>query len=316
MPADARTTPALSTHSVALTGLLLNVSLALVKLIAGIIGHSGALIADAVESLADIVGSAVIWGGLRIGALPADEDHPYGHGKAEALAGLVVACILFGAGIGIAVQAIRDIRTPHHSPEAWTLVVLVVVIVAKYAMFLLAKRVARREGSGAMHVDAGHHVSDAITSLAAGIGICVAVFGERIFGKAALPPGSFLGTGWESADDWAALLASGVIAFNALQLARVPLRELMDTTTDEDLDRAAAPARAIAMSIEGVRAIETLRVRKSGGGYWLEMHVQVAPDMHVKDAHVIGGKVRAMVRKSVPGVRDVHVHIEPFEPAA
>jgi cation diffusion facilitator family transporter len=303
----------LSSHKTALIGLLVNVALAMVKLISGIVGHSGALIADAAESLADIAGSAVIWGGLRIGAIPADEDHPYGHGKAEALAGLVVACILVGAGVGIAVQAWRDIRTPHLAPEPWTLAVLVLVIVAKYSMFVVARRVARREGSGAMHVDAGHHVSDAVTSLAAGVGICVAVFGERMFGKATLAPGSFWGTGWESADDWAALLASAVIVYNAAQLMRVPLRELMDTTTGEDVSRAAEPARQVAMSVEGVRHIEKVRVRKSGGGYWLEMHVQVDGGLPVREGHAIGGCVRARVRTEVPGVRDVHVHIEPFE---
>lgn len=313
MAAPTSQPASLSSHKTALIGLMLNVALALVKLIAGIVGHSGALIADAVESLADIVGSAVIWGGLRIGALPADEDHPYGHGKAEALAGLVVSVILLVAGVGIAVQALHDIRTPHQSPAAWTLAVLLVVIVAKYSMFVVARRVARREGSGAMHVDAGHHVSDAITSLAAGIGICVAVFGERLFGKATLSPGSVWGTGWESADDWAAMLASFVIMYNAVQLIRVPLRELMDTTTGEDLSRAAEPARQVAIAVPGVQRIEKTRVRKSGGGYWLEMHVQVDGSLSVREGHAIGGRVRAAVRAQVPGVRDVHVHIEPFE---
>lgn len=313
MPPSASATTPVSSHKAALVGLVLNVVLAMIKLIAGIVGHSGALIADAVESLADIAGSAVIWGGLRIGALPADEDHPYGHGKAEALAGLVVSIILFGAGLGIAVQSVHDIRTPHQSPAAWTLAVLLVVIVAKYAMFLFARRIAKREASGALQVDAGHHVADAITSLAAGIGICVAVFGERMFGKVSLPPGSWRGTGWESADDWAALLASFVIMYNAVQLIRIPLRELMDTTTDEDVSRAAEPARQVALAVSGVRNIEKIRVRKSGAGYWMEMHVQVDGGLSVREGHAIGGGVRAAVRQKVPGVRDVHVHIEPFE---
>lgn len=310
MQTPVRSPILVSAGSTALLGLLVNVVLALVKLVAGIIGHSGALVADAVESLADIVGSVVIWGGLRIGALPADDDHPYGHGKAESIAGLCVVALLLGAGILIGLRAVHDIRTPHQAPEAWTLAVLVLVIVAKYGMYVFSKRVAKRDGSGAMHVDAAHHVSDAITSLAAGVGIAIAVFGPRVFASAPAPA---FGSGWETADDWGALVAAGVILYNALVLLRVPLSELMDSTTSEDITRAADPARRVAMQIKGVEGIEKILARKSGGRYWLEMHVQVDPAMAVAEAHAIGGRVRAAVRESVASVRDVHVHIEPFE---
>ncbi len=308
---EAPTSASARTRRMTLIGLLVNVSLCMVKLVAGIVGHSGALIADAIESLADIAGSLVIWSGLTIGAMPADEDHPYGHGKAEGLAGLAVAILVFAAGVSISFKAVHDIRVPHESPEPFTLIVLLAVVVVKYSLFLAAKRVASAEGSGAVEVDAGHHVSDAITSLAAAIGISIAIFGQRWFGGPGL-----LGFGWETADDWAALFAGAIILFNAVTLARIPLRELMDASTPEDEQRVVAPARTIARGVEGVRDIEKLQARKSGGHYWLEMHVQVDPTMLVKDAHIVGGKVRATIRAQMPQVRDVHVHIEPHEPSA
>lgn len=293
------------TRTVTLIGLGVNITLALGKLICGIVGHSGALIADAIESLADIAGSLVIWSGLTIGSIPADDDHPYGHGKAEALAGLVVALMVVAASVGIAVKAVHDIRTPHTSPAMFTLAVLVLVVVIKTVMFFAARRVAHEAGSGAVEVDAFHHVSDAITSLAAFVGITIALFGSRWFAAS--------GWRWETADDWAALFAAGVILYNGISLGRIPLRELMDAAHPDDVRRAIDPARTVAMSIEHVRAVEKVRARKSGSGFWLDMHVQVDPDMPVRDAHAVGGRVRAAVRTRVSGVRDVLVHIEPFE---
>ncbi|MBY0313628.1 MAG: cation diffusion facilitator family transporter [Phycisphaerales bacterium] len=305
---DSHELSAKRSRAITLVGLGVNVALALVKLLSGILGHSGALVADAIESLADIAGSLVIWSGLAIGSRPADDDHPYGHGKAEALAGLVVAIMVVAAGVGIAVKAVHDIRTPHTSPALFTLAVLVAVVVIKTGMFIAARRVAKAEGSGAVEVDAFHHVSDAITSLAAFLGITVALFGSRWFAT--------VGWRWETADDWAALVAAGVILYNGLSLGRIPLRELMDATHPDDVQRAIEPARRVAMEIEHVRAIEKVRARKSGSGFWLDMHVQVDPDMPVRAAHAVGGRVRAAVRTKVPGVRDVLVHIEPYGPSA
>jgi cation diffusion facilitator family transporter len=285
----------------ALLGLAINVLLALGKLLAGLLGHSYALVADAVESLGDMVGSVVIWSGLRLGARPADQNHPYGHGKAEALAGLLVAALIFVAGIGIGVKAIDEIITPHHTPAAWTLVVLVVVVIAKTSLSRYTARVAREEGSGAVHVDAGHHFSDAITSAAAFIGISIAVFGQHFLRK---------GDAWAAADDWAALFAAAVIMFNAWRLARIPLRELMDEVPADVLDE----ARRITLGIDGVRGIEKTRARTSGGRHYLEMHVEVAPAMTVADAHVITGKIKAAIKAARPGVADVLVHVEPWRP--
>lgn len=295
--------PASRSQRTALLGLGINVALALTKLVAGILGHSYALVADALESTADIVGSVVIWGGLHVGSRPADTNHPYGHGKAEALAALVVAGLVGVAGIGIAVKAVDEIRTPHHTPAPFTLIVLVVVVIVKYALARYTTRVGREVGSDAVHVDAGHHLSDALTSAAAFIGISIALVAKHRFGQS---------DQWASADDWAALFAGGIILFNAWKLMRIPLRELMDEEPAAVLDL----ARETALGIDGVRGIEKTRARSSGSRHYLELHVEVDPHMSVADAHVITGKIKHAIRQREPRVADVLVHIEPFVQAA
>ncbi len=297
----------------AVVGLLVNVALAAIKLVAGLVGHSYALVADAVESMTDILGSVVIWGGLRIGARPADENHPWGHGKAESLAALVVAAMVLAAGVGIGVKSIDEIITPHHAPAPFTLGVLLAVVVVKEVLFRRVLRVAHEEHSGAAEVDAWHHRSDAITSAAAFVGISVALFGERVSGGAGAQADS--PSRWASADDYAALLASGVIIYNGWRLLRVPLRELMDEEGPGASASAIGPARAIALGVEGVRGIEKIRARASGSRWFLEMHVEVDPEMPVREAHVVGGRVRAAVRERLPRVADVLVHVEPHAAA-
>src|SRR3954470_14463848 len=149
------------------TGMLVNASLAAIKLAAGIIGNTYALVADAAESGADIFASIIVWGGLTIGAQPADDDHPFGHGKAEALAALVVSIMLLGAGVGIAYEAIREIRTPHEWPAPWTLGILVLVMITKWVLSRRVALVGAEANSTAVAADAAHHLSDAITSAAA-----------------------------------------------------------------------------------------------------------------------------------------------------
>lgn len=304
----------LRTQRIAVVGLLVNIALAVSKLIAGLLGHSYALVADAIESMTDILGSVVIWSGLRIGARPADENHPWGHGKAESLAALVVSAMVIAAGIGIAVKSINEIITPHHAPAPFTLIVLIAVIIVKEVLFRRVLSIAHEEHSGAVEVDAWHHRSDAITSAAAFIGISVALFGERVFGTEAATPGAT--SRWASADDYAALLAAGIICYNGWRLLRIPLHELMDADPPGAADSIIEPTKAIALSIEGVRGIEKTRARNSGSRTFLEMHVEVDPNMPVCEAHIVGGRVRAAIRKALPRVADVLIHIEPHEPDA
>lgn len=277
---------------IALLGLIVNFSLANIKLVAGIVGHSYALIADAVESMADIFGSVVVWGGIRIARQPPDEKHPYGHGKAEAVAALVVGMMLVGAAVGIGVEAVREILQPQRSPSAFTLWVLVGVVAVKETMFQIGRRAEKRTGSSAIGADAWHHRSDAITSLAAGIGITVAVY----------VPGQHA---W--ADDAAALLASGIILFNAIRIMGPPLMELMDAEQSTVGDK----ARDIALEVAGVMDIEKVYARKSGTHFWIDMHMEVNPDMRVEDAHLLAHRVKDEIRSRMPSVEDVLIHVEP-----
>ena len=276
-------------------GLLINVGLVIVKLGAGAFGRSYALIADGVESSLDVVSSLVVWGGLRITARPADEDYPYGYGKAEALATVIVALLLVGAAAVIAAAAIREIRTPHHMPAPFTLAVVPVVVVVKEVLFRRVLRIGHETGSSAVQADAWHHRSDAITSAAAFVGIALALWG---------------GPGWEAADDWAALAASLVIALNGVRLLRPAVGDLMDRMpAGPDVDRIARAAEAV----EGVRAVEKLRVRRLGLDYYVDLHVQADPEVPLREAHTLSGKVKGAIKAAVPGVAGVLIHMEPYE---
>lgn len=273
-------------------GVVVNATLAMVKLVTGVVGNSYALIADAVESSADILSSLIVWSGLRIAAAPADENHPYGHGKAEPLAGVVVALALIGAGIGIAIEAVREIITPHHPPAPYTLWVLLGVVAVKETMFRRVHRVGQSIHSGAVLLDAWHHRSDAFTSAAAAIGIAVALIG---------------GKGYEPADDWAALFASGVILVNAVMLIRRPLAELMDVR-QTGLDEA---VRSAARKVDGVRGVEKIFCRKSGMSFLVDLHLEVDPELTVRAAHDIAHEVKDAIRQANPSVLDVLIHVEP-----
>lgn len=278
-------------------GILANSVLAMTKLVAGLLGSSYALIADAVESSADILTSLVVWGGLHVASREPDESHPFGYGKAEPLAAAVVALTLIGAAIAVAVVAIREIRTPHHAPAPWTLIVLVVVVIAKALLSRTVGSVAREIGSSAVEADAAHHLSDAVTSAAAFIGISIALWG---------------GEGWESADDWAALFAAAVIGFNGVSLLRRPLDDLMDAMPDAGI---VTRVREAAEAVPGVLATEKLAIRRTGLVYRVTIHVQSDPSMSLHHAHIVSGMVKSAITTALPQVQSVLVHMEPWEGA-
>ncbi len=284
-----------SLTGIAERGLLLNATLAFGKLVAGVLGNSYALIADAVESMADLFGSVVVWGGLRISGREADERFPFGYGKAETVATVIVGLLLIAAAVGIGIEAVREIVTPHHAPAPFTLIVLVLVVVVKETWSRRVFEQARAAGNALVAADAWHHRSDALTSAAAFIGISVALIG---------------GPGWEAADDVAALVASFVILANGWLIARPAVLELMDRSPEHPL---LEQVDAAARSVGDVRATEKLRVRKMGSALFVEIHVQSDPAMSLHDAHIVSGKVKTAVRQAVPRVVDVLVHMEPFE---
>jgi len=275
-------------------GLLINAVLVLVKLIAGIVGHANALVADAVESSADIFSSLIVWMGLSIAARPADEDHPYGHGKAEPLAAAVVSLMLLGAAVGISILAIREIRTPHHLPSPFTLFVAAGVIIVKEILYRRVSRVGKDVGSTAVTADAWHHRADAVSSLAAFIGISIALIGGR---------------GWEAADDWAALVAAILVAVNGVRTLRPAISGLMDEAPDTTIKVRAMEA---ACSVDGVRKVENLKLRRSGLGFYVDLHVQADPVITLEDAHEIAARVKYAILDAIPNAVNVLVHMEPF----
>lgn len=274
-------------------GLLVNATLAAGKIAAGVIGHSHALVADGVESAADFVSSLIVWRAVTVAAAPADEEHPYGHGKAEPLAAAVVASVLIAAAVMIVIGAIRDIVTPHNTPAPFTLVVLIIVILVKEFLFRFVLKEGIDLDSSVVSADAWHHRSDAITSLFAFIGISVALIG---------------GEGYQAADDYAAILAGGVIAFNGWRVLRPAMDELMDIAPDAAF---LGRIRSIAESEREVVRVEKCFVRKTGYEYLVDMHIEVHPEMTVHRAHDIAHAVKDEIRRQVPSVRDVLVHIEP-----
>jgi len=264
-----------------------------------VVGNTYALVADAIESAADIFGSLIVWGGLQISAQPPDQDHPYGHGKAEPLAGAVVAIMLIAAGVGIALAALPGIRNPGGVPAPWTLAVLVGVILVKWGMSRHVQGVGSQIDSTAIRVDAYHHMSDAITSGAAFAGISIALVGERVWG----------GTRWAAADDWAALVAAGVVAFNGVNFLIAAMHELMDRAPGGEF---LASVRSVAAGVPGVLAVEKLSARKTGLVHRVVIHVQAKPSMTLEDAHELGHRVERAITAAEPRIASVLVHMEPY----
>jgi cation diffusion facilitator family transporter len=280
-------------------GLVASLLLAAVKLAAGLIGRSTALTADAVESFADTIGSLFVWQALRVAGRPPDDDHPYGYGKAEALAALAVGAVLVLAAAFIVVESFRELAALHPAPAPWTLGVFVGVIVVKELLFRLVIRGANRFDSDAARADAWHHRADAITSAAAFVGVAVAVWGPQLTGIQRLV----------FADEAAALLASGIILNTARRLIRPALAELLDAVAHEMANKVAA----IAGRVDGVRDVEKVLVRKSGAGHHVDMHLHVDPDSTIRDAHALAGKVKATLLAELPNLSGVLIHIEPAE---
>jgi cation diffusion facilitator family transporter len=278
---------------VAFVGMVLNVFIAAAKISAGLFGNSYVLIADGIESALDIAGSVIIWGGLKFAARPPDETHPYGHGKAEPMAAGIVAIGVIIAAIGLAVQSVREIFTPHHGPAPFTLVVLLVVIVVKEGLYRAVMRVARNVESTAVETDAWHHRADALTSIAAFVGISIALIG---------------GEKWYSADDWAALFACGVIAINGARLLFPALHEMLDTAPRGEI---VSRIQQAAASVAGVINVEKCLVRKMGISFYVDLHVGVDGAISVREGHDIAHRVKDAIKQTDARIADVLVHIEP-----
>lgn len=276
-----------------LLGIITSIILAAIKGIAGILGNSYALIADAIESVSDVFTSIIVLAGLKIAKKPADDTHPYGHGKAEPIAGIIVASALFVAAIIIIIQSIHEIITPHHAPAPFTLIVLVVVVIVKELLFRFILDIGKMVNSVAVKNDAWHHRSDAITSGAAFVGISIALIG---------------GPGYEEADDYAALFASLIIIYNAYRMFKPALFEVMDTAPSKEVIQKIIET---SLTVEGVVAIDKCFARKMGFEYYIDMHVIVDGNISVHIGHEISHKVKEKLIETFPAISNVLIHIEP-----
>lgn len=270
-----------------------NTVLALVKGLAGIFGNSYALIADAIESTTDIFTSLLVLLGFKYAKRPADDNHPYGHGRIEPLITFGVVAFLVIAATIIAYESIKNIQTPQETPKSWTLMVLAVIIIWKEISYRIVIQKSKQISSTSLKADAWHHRSDAITSIMAFIGIAIAI----IFGK-----------GYENADDWAALVSAAFILYNSYLIVRPALGEVMDEQVYEDFIN---DIRMYTMNVPGVLKTEKCFVRKSGMMFHVDLHVVVDAEITVKEGHDVAHEVTDYLRQKLPQVNHVLIHIEP-----
>lgn len=270
-----------------------NTGLALLKGLAGIFGNSYALIADAIESTTDIFASLLVLFGIKYATRPADKNHPYGHGRAEPLITFLVVGFLIMSATVIAYESIIHIRTPHQLPKSWTLYILGPLIIWKEISFRLVLNKAKETNSSSLKADAWHHRSDAITSIAAFIGISIALY---------------FGHGYETADDWAALFASVFIFYNSYKIFRPALGEIMDENVYDDLIQ---EIRMVALTVQGVEGTEKCFIRKAGMQYHVDLHATVHGDITVKEGHDIAHQLKDKLRGQIPQLGNVLIHIEP-----
>jgi len=274
-------------------GIGFNLVLALFKCGAGFIGHSFALIADGIESLSDVISSTVVYLGLRVAIRPPDEEHPYGYGKAEPVAAVIVSLALVVAAIVIGIESIRQIQTPHPLPNPYTLWVLFSVIGIKILLSRYVSSVGKGIDSSAVRSDAWHHLSDAITSTFAFVGISIALWTRNA-----------------AADDWAALCAAPIIIFNACRQLRMPFEELLDIAPSPQMEQL---VRTVASAMPGVIGLEKCNVRKVGFRYYVDLHVVVDGALTVRQGHNIAHDVEDSLLDKSPKIAEVLVHVEPEE---
>ena len=285
----------LKSKKITITSVAVNLALATIKLLTGYFGNSYALIADGVESLSDAVGSLIVFGGITVASKPPSERYPYGRGRAESLAGLFVAILLFFASFYIAYKSVCEITTSNTVPKAYTLIVLLGVILIKESMSYYTSKLAKETNSLALKGESLHHRSDVITSVAAAIGISIALIG---------------GKGYENADDWAALVAAAVIAYNGYSLLMPAYRELIDLTPDLELTK---NVRSVAESVPGVLGTHKCHIRKLGFDYFVDLDILCDPNSSIRTGHDISHLVGAKIHQEFSFITKILVHVEPAD---
>jgi len=270
-----------------------NALLAIIKGVVGILGNSYALIADAIESTSDVFSSLLVFFGIRYATKPADKNHPYGHGRAEPLVTFAIVLFLVISATVIAYQSIKHINEPQVAPEKYTLIVLAVIIFVKEISYRYVSKKSDETKSTSLKADAWHHRSDELTSSLAFIGISIAIF---------------MGKGYETADDWAALLASILIIFNAYLIFKPALSEIMDENLYDDFVK---EIRISTKAIKDVLDTEKCFVRKTGISYHVDLHIIVDGLKTVAEGHDIAHRVKDKLKSDFPQITDVLIHVEP-----
>jgi len=282
------------TTRAALLGLGVNVALGAVKLVGGLLGNSFALLADAVNSLGDVLTSLIVLFALRVAQAPPDAEHPYGHTRAEAIAGANVSLLLIVSALLIGWEAFRRFSIPHDLPPSWTLWIAGINVVIKEGLYRYQSQVGRQTGSSAIAAGAWDHRSDALCSLAVLLGLSTVRVG---------------GPAWIGADDVAALVVATLITWSGIVLFRRSSSELMDLQADPEW---VEDIRQTAQAIPGVCRVEKLWVRKSGLEYFVDIHIEVDAQWTVAAGHRTGHQVKDRLVAQYPNVRDVLVHLEPY----
>lgn len=278
----------------ALLGLAINLSLGIVKLVGGILGSSFALISDAVNSLGDSLTSLVVLGGLWYAQRPPDEEHPYGHTRAEAVAASNVALLIIISALFVGWEAITRSEIHQQLPPVWTLWIAGGNVVIKLVLYDYKLRVGRRTKSSVIIANAWDHRSDAMCSLAVLIGLGVIRWG---------------GPAYAGVDVVAALVVVVVIVWSGVELFRNSVSELLDPQADAELVQR---VRERAMAVSKVRGIDKLWVRKTGVEYLVDIHIEVDGRLTVEEGHRIGHVVKEKLIQEFACLRDVLVHLEPY----
>ncbi len=271
-----------------------NVAIAALKGAGGLACSSQALLADAVHSLSDLVTDVAVVLGVRYWSAPADKEHPYGHGKIEALVTVFIAFALAFVAYELAVHAAKSlVRGEASAPGLAALFLAIASVVLKEALFRWTRRVARAVCSSALEANAWHHRSDAISSIPVAVAVAVA----RVWPSLA----------W--VDAAGALLVSAFILHVAWQIACPAFQELVDAVIDDK----SADVERLARTVPGVVSVHKVRARRYGGAFSADLHVRVDPGLSVAEGHAIGHAVQDALVKSALRVTDAVVHVEPAE---
>ncbi|MDE6328334.1 MAG: cation diffusion facilitator family transporter [Duncaniella sp.] len=283
-------------------GFWVNAILMVLKIAIGFYGHSDALVADGVHSLSDFATDLIVLLFVSIAYKSADSGHPYGHGKFETFAALIIGVILLGVAIGIGNSGLRSVIASAHGempprPDLWTLAVAVISILAKELLFRYTIRASRTIGSQSLRANAYHHRSDAVSSIATLAGISAAYF---------------LGDSWRILDPIASMLIAVFIAVSAIQICLPAINEL--------LEKSLSPSRidkveSIIEGVAGVKAFHRLRTRRNGHSVIIDVHIKVDPDITVSAGHDIASAVEKALHEEFDNDIITNIHVEPFRPS-